>query len=165
MIIKVFAFKKTKPEAKTFMNKLLTLKKINSEDNLFLDFEVKKVGLFKKQYKFKIYYRRQGTHRLLGYKYKDVLPRINLQNTAGLKYILGRLLDSYKKYRNSLEFHGNISQSAIIPVIKNKFDTNPTSDDNRIQNNDFFLSYNHQNMLTVKEWIHFRQARLKNNTK
>jgi hypothetical protein len=97
--------------------------------------------------------------------YKDILPRIKRNNTSHIKFILSKLLESYKKYRNHLEFHGNISQSAILPKMMNQFDTNPTNDPNSLEGNNFLLTYYHQNMLTVKEWIKSRHARLKNKSK
>ena len=97
--------------------------------------------------------------------YKDILSKLNKKNTSSIKYILKKLLESYKTYRNYLEFHGNISQSSIVPSIKNKFDTNEIQDHDGIIGNNFYLSYDHQNMLTVKEWLHFRYNRLQKNSK
>lgn len=94
-----------------------------------------------------------------------MLSRINRKNTTAVKSILKKLLESYKNYRQTLEFHGNISQSSVVPVLLNKFDTNPSDEPDLGAQHDFYLSYNHQNMLTVKEWIHFRFTRLKKHSK
>ena len=93
------------------------------------------------------------------------MPKINRKNSLHIKFILKNLLQSYKNYRTYLEFHGNISQSSIISSMSNKFDTNTADTNDKIMGNKFYLSYNHQNMLTVKEWINFRFNRLKKNSK
>lgn len=62
LVDKVIVFVKNKEQAQSFLAKLLNMKKVNPAENLFLDFEVRlrRVNLFSKQYKFKIYYRRKG---------------------------------------------------------------------------------------------------------
>ena len=97
--------------------------------------------------------------------YKNILNKINRKNSLNLKHILKEFLTSYKSYRKYLEFHGNINQSSVVPSIPNKFDTNTTLESDEIMRIKFNLSYNHTNMLTVKEWIHFRLNRLKKNSK
>jgi hypothetical protein len=76
-----------------------------------------------------------------------------------------KLLESYKSYRNYLEFHGNISQASIVPSLKNKYDTNAVDDGDGIIGSNFCLSYDHLNMLTVKEWIQYRYNRLRKKSK
>lgn len=93
------------------------------------------------------------------------MSQISRKSTAPLKHILKKLLESYKNYRELLEFHGNIGQAAVVPVLGSKFDTNPSDGQGGLLDHDFHLSYNHQDMLTVKEWIHFRYTRLKKSSK
>lgn len=69
-------FIKDKQEAQNFLLKLLSLKKVNPTENLFLDFEVKlrRVNLFSKKFKFKIYYQRQSNRRR---RTPSALPRFD----------------------------------------------------------------------------------------
>lgn len=55
--------------------KLLKLVKLDEMDNIFLDFEATTKGLFKKSYKFKIYYKFERKYflykRIIKYRYKQ----------------------------------------------------------------------------------------------
>jgi hypothetical protein len=95
-----------------------------------------------------------------------------------MKHLLIGLLISYKKLVTHAPFHGNINHTSVIGIEQDfleKFSNRKSMKSSNLSNlnqiqADFItykyrLTYHHLNMISIREWLNQRQAKLSEGSK
>lgn len=153
-------------EASSLTDTLQFLKNLKDPNNIFLDYNATTKGIFKKTYKFKIYYKYEVI--LL----KSIVERARAIHSEHVKHLLHSLLQSYLQYKQSLPFMGNISLNTIIVypagIKSSKVMKSSLLDANFVSNLLDYkakLIFTHVDKISKNEWVQRKVASLRHNHK